>query len=60
MTKEELTIEVIRLKDVLPIQTYRALLGQIKAGDLIGAEIGLLRLKRKRARKEAPDAHRNR
>lgn len=60
MTKEELRMEVDTLKNRIPIQTYRALLGQIRAGDLHGAEIGLMRLRRKLARKEAADAHRNR
>lgn len=60
MTKEELRMEVETLKNKIPIQTYRALLGQIRAGDLHGAEIGIMRLKRRLARKEAAYADRDR
>ena len=60
MTKEELRMEVETLKNKIPIQTYRALLGQIRAGDLNGAEIGIMRLRKRLARKEAAYANRDR
>lgn len=58
MTKEELVKEVETLKDRIHIQTYRSLLGQIRVGDLKGAETGLARLKWKLRRKEAENANR--
>ena len=60
MTKEELIMEVNALKSRIPIQTYRSLLGQIRVGDLHGAEIGIMRLKWRLARKEAAYADRDR
>ena len=45
MTKEEIKIEVMRLKDKIPYPTYKTLLGQIEAGDLHGAYVGIRRLK---------------
>ena len=58
MTKEELVREVEALKDKIHIQTCRSLLGQIRVGDLAGAETGITRLKWKLRRKEAAYAHR--
>lgn len=60
MTKEEIKREVMRLKDKIPYPTYKTLLGQIEAGDLHGAYVGISRLKRRLARKEAAYANRNR
>ena len=58
--EEKLINEVNVIKHKIPWQTYKTLLGQIKAGDLNGAEIGIGRLKQRIARKEAGYAHRNR
>ena len=41
------------LKWKIPHQTYRTIIGQIKAGDIGGASIGIERLKRRIAREEA-------
>ena len=37
----------------IPRQTYKTIIGQIKAGDVGGATIGIERLKRRIAREEA-------
>lgn len=41
------------LKWKIPHQTYRTIIGQIKAGDVGGATVGVERLKRRIAREEA-------
>ncbi len=41
------------LKWKIPHQTYRTIVGQIKAGDIGGATVGIERLKRRIAREEA-------
>ena len=58
--EEKLIKEVKMIKHKIPLQTYKTLIGQIRAGDLNGAEVGIGRLKRKIARREAGYAHRNR
>ena len=58
--EERLIKEVKMIKHKIPWQTYKTLIGQIRAGDLNGAEVGIGRLKRKIARKEAGYAHSNR
>lgn len=58
--EEKLIKEVKIIKHKIPWQTYKTLIGQIKAGDLNGAEVGIGRLKRRIARKEAGYAHSNR
>ena len=58
--EEKLIKEVNMIKHKIPWQTYKSLIGQIRAGDLNGAEVGIGRLKRRIARKEAGNAHRNR
>ena len=60
MTKEEIKIKVMMLKDKIPYPTYKTLLGQIEAGDLHGAYVGIRRLKGRLARKEGAYANRNR
>ena len=60
MTKEEIKREVMKLKDRIPYPTYKTLLGQIEAGDLHGAYVGISRIKGRLARKEAAYANRNR
>ena len=47
------------LKWKIPHQTYRTIVGQIKAGDIGGATVGIERLKRRIAREEARDANCN-
>ena len=44
--------EVEVLKDKIPLNTYRTLLGQLYSGDVKGAERGILKIKR-RLEKEA-------
>ena len=58
--EEKLIKEVKMIKHKIPWQTYKTLIGQIRAGDLNGAEVGIGRLKRKIARKEAGYANSNR
>ena len=55
--EERLIKEVNMIKHKIPWQTYKTLIGQIRAGDLNGAEVGICRLKRRIARKEAGYAH---
>lgn len=44
--------EVEVLKNKIPLNTYRTLLGQLNSGDVKGAERGILKIKR-RLEKEA-------
>lgn len=39
--------ELKLMKPYIPMQTYRTIIGQIRAGDLRGASIGIDRLKKK-------------
>lgn len=56
--KEEVVMnEVIRelntIKARIPQQTYRTIVGQVRAGDLGGATVGINRLKAKLAKEDA-------
>lgn len=50
MTEKEILQELNNIKIRLPINTYKTMLGQIRAGDLSGVSIGIERLKRKIAK----------
>lgn len=58
--EEKLIRELQMIKQKIPWQTYKTIIGQIKAGDLGGAEVGIGRLKKKIAREECRYAHSNR
>ena len=53
----EIFRELTVIKPKIPHQTYKTIIGQIKAGDIGGATVGVERLKRRIAREEA--AHEN-
>lgn len=53
----ELMRELNAIKPRIPQQTYRTIIGQMRAGDMGGATVGINRLKNKLAREEA--AHEN-
>lgn len=55
--EERLIKEVNTIKHKIPWQTYKSILGQIRKGDLDGAAVGIGRLKRRIARKEAAYAN---
>lgn len=48
----EIFNELEKLKPDTPINTYRTILGQIKAGDVAGAKVGIERIKRRLAKGE--------
>lgn len=48
----DILIQLEEIKDYIPEQTYRTIIGQVKAGDRGGATVGINRLK-KRIAKEA-------
>lgn len=50
MGMEEMIRELNNLKAKIPRQTYRTIMGQIHAGDVNGAAVGICRLKEKLAR----------
>lgn len=56
--------EVIRelntIKSRIPQQTYRTIIGQLRAGDLGGATVGVERLKRRLAKEDAANENRSR
>lgn len=56
--------EVIRelntIKSRIPQQTYRTIIGQLRAGGLGGATVGVERLKRRLAKEDAANENRNR
>lgn len=52
--------ELSTIKYKIPWPTYKTIIGQIRAGDLDGAKVGITRLKRKIAREEMRHAHSNR
>ena len=56
--------EVIRelntIKSRIPQQTYRTIIGQLRAGDLGGATVGIERLKRRIAKEDAANENRSR
>ena len=58
--EDRLMKELNRIKHKIPWQTYKTIIGQMKSGDINGAEVGISRLKRKIAREECRYAHRNR
>ena len=59
--EERLFQELRRIEHRIPQQTYKTIIGQIKAGDVAGAEVGIYRLKRRLLRKgEDHHAHSNR
>lgn len=56
--KEEITMndvikELNTIKARIPQQTYRTIVGQVRAGDLGGATVGINRLKAKLAKEDA-------
>lgn len=55
--EERLIKELNMIRRHIPWQTYKTIIGQIKAGDLGGAEVGIGRLKRRIAREECKYAH---
>lgn len=50
--EEKILKELNTIKRRIPRQTYKTIIGQVRAGDLRGAEVGIERLK-KRIAKEA-------
>ena len=52
--------EVNTIKGRIPQQTYKTIIGQMKAGDLGGAEVGVARLKRRLAKEDAANENCNR
>lgn len=55
--EHEIFRELTVIKPKIPQQTYKTIIGQIRAGDIGGATVGVERLKRRIAREEA--AHEN-
>jgi len=51
--EREVIRELNTIKRQIPHQTYKTIIGQIRAGDIGGATVGIERLKRRIARKEA-------
>lgn len=51
--EREVIRELNTIKHQIPHQTYKTIIGQIKAGDVGGATVGIERLKRRIAREEA-------
>ena len=51
--------ELNTIKGRIPQQTYKTIIGQIRAGDLGGAEVGVARLKRRLEKEEAANENRN-
>ena len=47
MSENQIIMELVKLKKEIPRQTYRTIMGQLKAGDVNGAKVGIERLKRK-------------
>lgn len=45
--------ELNAMKARIPQQTYRTIIGQMRAGDLCGATVGINRLKKKLAKEDA-------
>lgn len=52
--------ELNTIKGRIPQQTYKTIIGQIKAGDLGGAEVGVARLKRRLAKEDVTNENCNR
>lgn len=53
---EKLIKDINMMKRYIPQNTYRTLMGQIKAGDVNGATVGVERLKRRYLQKESRGA----
>lgn len=51
--EQELIKELNTIKARIPQQTYRTIIGQMKAGDVGGATVGIERLKRKFAKEDS-------
>ncbi|MDD3238532.1 MAG: hypothetical protein PHW47_00290 [Lachnospira sp.] len=49
----EVIKELNTIKGRIPQQTYKTIIGQVRAGDIGGATVGINRLKHKLAREEA-------
>lgn len=43
--------ELVTIKNQIPVNTYRTILGQIRSGDVKGAQTGIRRMKEKLGRK---------
>lgn len=56
----EVIKELNAIKARIPRQTYRTIIGQVRAGDLGGATVGIERLKRKLEREDQLNANSNR
>ncbi|MBR5943550.1 MAG: hypothetical protein IKZ94_01215 [Lachnospiraceae bacterium] len=52
--------ELNMIKARIPKQTYLTIIGQMRAGDLGGATVGIERLKRKLAKEDAANANSSR
>lgn len=52
--------ELNTIKARIPQQTYRTIVGQVRAGDLGGATVGINRLKAKLAKEDASHENRSR
>ena len=57
---ERLIQELNMIKHQIPWQTYKTIIGQIKAGDLNGAQVGIRRLRRRIGKERCKYAHSNR
>ena len=45
--KEQVIKDLLMIKKDIPRQTFKTIMGQLKAGDIEGAKVGIERLKRK-------------
>ena len=52
--------ELNTIKARIPQQTYRMIIGHMRAGDLGGATVGINRLKKKLAKEDAANENRSR
>ena len=57
---DEAIKELNTIKARIPQQTYRTIIGQMRAGDLGGATVGIERLKKKLAKEDAANENRSR
>jgi hypothetical protein len=51
--------ELNSIKRYIPLQMYRTIMGQIKAGDTGGATVGIERIKRRLAKEDGTDGKGN-
>lgn len=58
--EHELIKELNQIRARIPKQTYRTIIGQMRAGDLGGATVGVERLKRKIAREDCQNENSSR